>query len=142
MSINEIQAGTSVNQTKAIETVKNEPKAETLKTVKSNEPQKDTVTISGKENAPEIAMMRVLCHYLTDEQIRQVNETGYLPANAKFIPNNAEQPTGYNITYNIFNVSEGTRKLPQGYELQRDVLGFTRVVPQETQGLFLRRVSE
>ena len=88
--------------------------------------------------APKISGLRVAFNRLTDKQIAQINETGKLPKNAKFVPNGAG---GYILVNNFFNITHGTKKLPEGFELQKNVLGFTVVVPKGTEGIFLRKAE-
>ena len=78
------------------------------------------------------------CYGLTCEQIKQVNESGMLPKNAKFYSNGMG---GYTLGNNFFNISTGTRQLPAGYELQKNLLGFTVVVPKGSDGLFVNKAE-
>lgn len=89
-----------------------------------------------EKKAPEISGVRVFFNRLTDEQIAQVNETKQLPKNAKIID---EIPTGHpRLTWNLFDITPGTHQLPAGYELKKDILGFTRVVREGTQAWYLK----
>jgi len=91
-----------------------------------------------KVSAPKISRIRLLFNRLTDEQIKQVNESGMLPENAKFYSNGMG---GYALGNNFFNISTGTRQLPAGYELQKNLLGFTVVVPKGSDGLFVNKAE-
>lgn len=104
--------------------------------------EKDVVELSTKDEnaaAPKIGRIRLLFNYLSDEQVKAVNEAGRLPNNAKFIPKRSG--TGYSIHNNFFGLRSGTSKLPEGYEVRRNWLGFAIVVPQETSGLFVRELG-
>ncbi len=101
----------------------------------------DTTSFNGSPinklsaEVPQISWLRTVFSRLTKEQINAINETGQLPKNVKFV----KDPVGnYSITYNYAGITEGTRTLPAGYEVRQDVLGFTRVVPKDTEGLFIR----
>lgn len=102
---------------------------------KTPEMQKDSVELSNDAKIPEIGCFRLAFNRLTPEQIAMVNESGKLPPNAKFVRN----PDGqYSICNNIFGLRVGTRTLPAGYELRRDALGFTRVLPVDSEGLLIQ----
>ena len=68
---------------------------------------------------PKISMVRVLFKRLNQEQIYGVNKTRNLPKNAKFKDNTLGNPC---LTWNIFDFTSGTHKLPAGYELKNDQL--------------------
>jgi len=95
----------------------------------------DEVEFTNQTQAPNIGFFRITFNYLSDEQIKQVNESGKLPKNAKFIPDGMG---GYRIHNNFFGIRHGTQQLPAGFELKRSLLGFTVVVPKGTDGLFIR----
>ena len=82
---------------------------------------------------PKIGTLRVLTHRFTKEQINAVNESRELPKNAKFTGNNK-----ISIKWNLLDVTKGTHKLPAGYELKNDILGYTHVVREGTKSLFIR----
>lgn len=95
-------------------------------------------TFDSPKKAPVIGRFRLLFKRLTKEQIKQVNETGMLPPSAKFY----HSLGSYSIGNNFIGVSKGTRKLPEGFELKQNFLGFTRVVQKGTTGLFIRKTKE
>lgn len=84
---------------------------------------------------PQIGGMRIALNYLTKDQIKEVNRTRRLPDNAKFVQTGFGK---YEICNNFFDLRAGTQVLPEGYEVKRDLLGFTIVVPAGTKGLFIR----
>lgn len=85
---------------------------------------------------PKIGFFRVLFNRLTKEQIDAVNNGAELPKNAKFV----EDPiAGPKLTWNLCDFTAGTHKLPTGYELKRDILGFTHVVRQGTKAWYLKK---
>ena len=86
-----------------------------------------------KVQAPKIGLGRILTHRFTKEQINAINECRELPQNAKFKGNNK-----ISITLNLFDITKGTHKLPEGYELKNDILGYTHVVREGTKSLFIR----
>lgn len=90
-----------------------------------------------EKKAPEISGVRVLFNRLTDEQIAQVNESGKLPKNAKVVDlPSIGQPR---LTWNLWDITPGTHKIPAGYELKKDILGFTQLVREGTQAWYLKK---
>ena len=43
------------------------------------------------------------------------------------------------LTWNLFDITAGTHQLPSGYELKKDILGFTCVVREGTQAWYLKK---
>lgn len=84
---------------------------------------------------PKIGLGRLLLGRLTQEQIDAINITGELPQNAKFKENAMGQ---IGITWNIADITEGTHKLPKGYEVKNDKFGFTHVVREGTKSIFMK----
>ena len=96
----------------------------------------DVVELSSAETEPpKINAARIMFRVLTDEQIAQINKSGKLPSNGKFIKN-AEG--AYDISNNFFNLTTGTQILPEGYEVKKDVFGFARVLPKGTEGALIK----
>lgn len=94
----------------------------------------DSVSL-GEVSVPKISKTRLFFSRLTDEQIAEVNNAGKLPEGAKFCRNAVG---GYDVCNNFFNLRAGTQTIPAGYELKKDILGFTIVVPKDTKGAFIR----
>lgn len=112
---------------------------------KSSEEKADSVEFTQtQKEPPKIGFFRLAFSRLTKEQVKQVNETGLLPKNAKFRRNSLSGDTGYSYTIqnNIFNVTNGTRQLPEGYEVKNNILGFTRVVPKGTEGFWIKNKKD
>ena len=84
---------------------------------------------------PKISMIRVLFKRLNQEQIYGVNTSRNLPKNAKFKNDTCGNPR---LTWNLFDFTSGTHKLPEGYELKNDILGFTHVVREGTKSWYLK----
>ena len=125
-----------------VQTSNDAPKSIETAPVKFEE-VKDTVEISKPESnvetkiePPKISRIRLMFSRLTDEQIKAVNESKMLPENAKFVFG------GKTICNNFFNFSAGARKLLPGYELKKNILGFTVVVPEGTKGFFIKKTPE
>ena len=72
---------------------------------------------------------------ISDEQVQQINATGKLPPNAKFVPN---ELGGYQLTNNFFGIQAGTQELPAGFEVKKNILGFTTIVPKGTKGMLIK----
>ena len=120
-------------------TMKALPNSDSVPQLKPDLTQKpDELVLSSKEmDPPEISALRIMFGRLTDDQVAQINKSGKLPKNAKFIQSNM---TGfYGIFNNFFNISPGTQQLPEGYEIKKNLLGFAIVVPKGTEGAFIRK---
>lgn len=101
---------------------------------------KDAPPAEAKENNEKIGFFRLFFKRLTQEQIDKVNETGMLPEKAKFRASLTNSPSGsYFVQNNIFNLTNGTRQLPEGFEVRKNKLGFTRVVPKGTDGFWMKK---
>lgn len=87
------------------------------------------------ENTMKISYLRLGFNRLKNEQIDEINKTGKLPKNAKFV---RTAGGNFKITADIFHIKQGTKTLPAGYEVRKSIFGFTKVVPKDTQGLFLK----
>lgn len=96
----------------------------------------DITAFSKKDETSKIGGFRLFFKRLTNEQINAVNESKKLPKNAKF---KSKVGGGYKVTNNWLNVSSGTKTLPAGFEVRKNFLGFTRVVPVDTEGLFIKK---
>ena len=83
-----------------------------------------------------ISRFQLILNRLSDEQIKLINETGELPQNAKFV----HKIGGYKIVNNWFNFRTGTSVLPFGYEVRKNIFGFTIVVPVGSKGFFIKNL--
>ena len=90
---------------------------------------------TNRKGEPKVPVLRIWFHRLKQEQIDEINRVGKLPKNIKIRPKSVG--TGYYMYHNIFNLYNGTRTMPEGYELRRNRLGFTRLVPKDTEGFWL-----
>lgn len=95
-------------------------------------------TKTEKPAPPEISTIRLMFSRLTDEQIAQINDSGKLHENAKFVMNGYG---GYTICNNFFNLRVGTRELPQGFEVKKNVMGFATVLPKGAEGAFIKKAN-
>ena len=89
-----------------------------------------------EEQKTIISGFLIFCKRLKDEHIKLINETGELPENAKFV---SCLCGGYKIVNNWFNFRSGTCILPFGYEVSKNLLGFTIVVPIGTKGFWIKK---
>lgn len=106
---------------------------EFVKGIKEPE-NKDEIMLSAAE-PPEISWVRTVFDRLTDEQIKAVNEGGKLPENVRFV---RTIDGTYYLSPAYGGLVTGTRTLPEGFELKKNVLGFTVVVPKDTEGIFIK----
>lgn len=84
-----------------------------------------------------IGYWRAAFSRLTDEQIEHANKTGKISGKVKIKP--AADYTGYHIAPNLMNITTGTQTIPEGYELRKNWLGFTRVLPKDSEGVFIKK---
>ena len=92
---------------------------------------KETLT-----NSAKVGFWRAAFSRLTNKQIEEANKTGKLSGKAKIKPNGRG---GYTIVSNLMGVSSGTQTIPEGFELRKNWLGFTKVLPKDTEGLFIKK---
>ena len=133
---------TSINSLKPFQSVSNVNfKQSLVPETKQEEIANDKLELSEKKQLPEppqISRTRLFFDRLTDEQIKQVNESKKLPENAKFIMNGFG---GYTMENNFFNFRAGTRDLPAGFEVKKDIFGFTVVLPKGMNGIAVKSVK-
>lgn len=82
----------------------------------------------------EINFIRAETGLLKDEQIEKINKTRVMPKGT--IISQAEDGT-YKIESDKLGLVTGTRVLPEGYEVRRNVLGYVRIVPIDQKSIFL-----
>lgn len=133
MQINSVNGAMAFSGTKNVENVKNSAPAIFTDALIS-----DKAEITQSNNEPKkIGLLRVLFNRYTKEQIDEINKTGKFPKNVKVVDNPA---TGKpRLSVNFFDISLGTHKMPAGYELRQDLLGFTRLVREDSKAWFLRK---
>ncbi len=95
---------------------------------------KDLIQLQTSKN-PQISDWQFLFSRLNDEQIEQVNKSKMLPPNGKFVMVDHGR---YTLVPNWINLFTGTRKLPAGFELRKDILGFSVILPIDSEGLFVQ----
>lgn len=93
-----------------------------------------TQTQTQKQEPPKIGFMRALFKRYTKEQIAQINETKEMPKNVKVV----DDLTSPRLAINFMDITLGTHTLPAGYELRQDILGFTRLVREDSKAWYLR----
>ena len=87
-------------------------------------------------NSAKVGFWRAAFSRLTNKQIEEANKTGKLSGKVKIKPNGRG---GYTIVSNLMGVSSGTQTIPEGFELRKNWLGFTKVLPKDTEGLFIKK---
>lgn len=100
--------------------------------------EKDVVQVSSKKERPEppqISRSRLFWGFLTDDQIKGINESGRLPENAKFVMNGFGS---YTICNNFFGLRAGTRELPAGFEVRKSKFGNAVVLPKGMEGALIK----
>ena len=104
----------------------------------NTEQKPDSLELSQNANEmkpPRISRLRLWLGILSKKQGNKINQSGKLPKKAKFVK---AEKGDYKIVNNFFGLKQGTQILPDGYEVKRNLLGFAKVVPTGTKGLFLR----
>ena len=96
----------------------------------------DSFEPSNKSEKIKVSTPRAIFGYLTQEQIDEINRTRKLPKNVKI---SRTKDGSFYMRPNWFNISRGTHKIPEGFELRRNLAGFTEVVPIGEEGLTLRK---
>ena len=97
----------------------------------------EAAAVAKENGATKIGTLRVMMNRLKKDQIAEVNATGELPKNAKIV---TDPETGkLKMKWNLCDFTEGTHKIPEGYELKNDILGFTHVVREGTQAWYLKK---
>ncbi len=87
---------------------------------------------------PKISWGRATFSRLTDEQIKAINETRKLPEGVKIV---RDGMCGYTLSNSYKGLVTGTRTVPEGFEMKKDWLGFTVVVPKDTESIFINDVA-
>ena len=95
---------------------------------------KDTTSIPEMENNMKVGFLEAQTCILTEEQVEMINKTGRMPEGMLI----AKDMSGkFYVTGDLLNVTSGTRTLPKGYEVKRNMLGFAIVVPVGTKGILI-----
>ena len=105
--------------------------------MKGNELEdKIELTQNNKTEPPKISFIRVVFNRYPQEAIDQINETKELPKNVKVVDDlGSNSPR---LALNFMDVTLGTHKLPAGYELRQNILGFTHLVREDSKAWYLK----
>lgn len=87
---------------------------------------------------PKISWTRAAFSRLTDDQIKTINDTRKLPEGVKIV---RDGMGGYTLSNNYGGLVTGTRTVPEGFEMKKDWLGFTVIVPKDTESIFVNDVA-
>ena len=96
----------------------------------------DNIELSSSAQ-PRVSTIRAIFKCLSQTEIDELNKSGRLPKNVKITRN--PESGKFCISRNWFNISRGTHIIPEGYELRKNLLGFTEVVPIGEEGITLRK---
>ena len=94
------------------------------------------ITNDEQSKINNINKLRLITSMLTDKQIEQINKTGLLPDNAKFIFDG--KVCRYYIANNFFGIRAGTQTLPEGFEVKKNLIGQAVAVPKNTKSIFIQ----
>ncbi len=120
-----------------------------------------TSCIPDNRNVFEVGWLDVAANRLSDEDVKKINETRQAPKNTVFqkvdetttetytdARGNTQTrvvKTGgwhYELVNNLTGTETGTTVLPEGYTVQKDILGFIEIVEDGTKGIFLKNNAE
>lgn len=87
-----------------------------------------------RHQPPRIGFFRLATGFLTQAQVDQINLSGKLPDNAKFIHNEYGK---FVICNNFLGLRVGTQDLPYGFEVKRNIIGQALVLPKGSSGLLV-----
>lgn len=73
---------------------------------------------------------------LSDEQLAKINKSRLVPKGTLIVKN---VDGSYELTNDRLGLERGTRMLPEGYEMRKDLLGFAKIVPIDQKSIFLRK---
>lgn len=109
-----------------------------IKTKKQQNLHNNELIITDEEQSKinNISKLRLMTGILTDEQIEQINKTGLLPDNAKFIFDG--QVSRYYVANNFFGIRAGTQTLPEGFEVKKNLIGQAVAVPKNSKSIFIQ----
>lgn len=128
-----------------VRSVNSMPVFQTMKTAQAVTPRNVTTAFRGERTqakAPQakdpgkVGYFRAVFSRLTNEQIKEANESGKIKGKVKFKSN---QRGGYVIVPNLMYITTGTQTIPAGFELRKNWLGFTRVLPKDAEGAFIKK---
>ena len=91
-----------------------------------------------EKQCPTISWTQAAFNLLNDEQIKSINETRRLPEGVKIVK---DVNGNFKLTNNYMNFTPGTRTVPEGYEFKKDWLGFTVIVPKDTESILIKDVA-
>lgn len=83
----------------------------------------------------EISFIQAQTNILTDEQIDKINKTGVVPKGTII---ETTKDGRFVLTSDVSGLSTGTRLMPEGYEMRKNVAGIAQIVPIDTKSVFLR----
>lgn len=97
--------------------------------LKDKQPQNTNI------NKTDIGFMEAAFQVLTDKQIEEINRTKKLPEGTVI---QKDEHGDFYITGDVTNLSTGTRTLPKGFEVKKNVFGYAIIVPEGTRGIFIK----
>ena len=78
------------------------------------------------KNQSKIGFLEAATGLLSDEQIAQINSTRQVPEGTIIVKTENGE---YDIENDRLNLTTGTRTLPEGYEVRKNILGAAKIVP-------------
>lgn len=72
---------------------------------------------------------------LSDEQVEIINKERVVPEGTIIVK---KENGEYDLETNVTGLTTGTRELPEGYEIRKNIMGFIKIVPMDQKSIFLR----
>lgn len=87
------------------------------------------------KSSAKVSFMEATTGLLSDKQVAQINKERVVPEGTIIVKN---KDGNYDLETNVLGLTTGTRELPEGYEIRKDVVGFIEIVPIDQKGIFLK----
>ena len=91
------------------------------------------------QNQSKIGFLEAATGLLSDEQIAQINSTRQVPEGTIIVKT---EDGDYDIENDRLNLTTGTRTLPEGYEVRKNILGAAKIVPIDQKSIFLKKKEQ
>ena len=87
----------------------------------------------------DVGFLQAATGLLTDKQIENINKSGVVPEGTIIVKTS---DGGYELENDRLGLKKGTRQIPSGYEIRKDLFGFMKIVPVDQKSIFLRNKTK
>ena len=87
----------------------------------------------------DVGFLQTATGLLTDKQIENMNKSGVVPEGTIIVKTS---DGGYELENDRLGLKKGTRQIPSGYEIRKDLFGFMKIVPVDQKSIFLRNKTK